>query len=225
MHVAPGSSEPTVTDWRPVTVDELVGEFPSAGASTRIVAVDGRSASGKTTLAERLNAAIANSAIIHTDDVAWCYSMFDWSQLLEDKIIDPARQGEPVRYQPPGWEPNGRSGALELPAGLDTVIIEGVGAGRRELSAVLDVLVWVQSDFPTAHVRGLERDIASGVNGGPVECQEFWDHWMRSEIPFLDNDRPWERADFIVAGTGGPVGPDAGDLTVAVHPTTPPSDR
>jgi uridine kinase len=36
----------------------------------RIVGVDGRTASGKTTLASRLAGVVASSAVVHTDDIA-----------------------------------------------------------------------------------------------------------------------------------------------------------
>lgn len=194
-----------------------MGELPTVDTGrTRIIAIDGRSAGGKTTLAVRLNAAIPDSAIIHTDDVAWSYSMFDWSEVLADNIIAPARAGRPVRYQPPGWAPAGRSGAIELPARLASVIIEGVGIGRRGLGPMIDVLIWVQSDFRTAHERGLARDIAAATDRDAEECREFWDHWMEAEIPFLERERPWSRAHVIVAGTGGPHEPDS--TALAVHP-------
>lgn len=217
MKVAPGSSEPTIDHWRSTTVEALVGELPTAEPGrTRIIAVDGHSASGKTTLAVRLNAAIAGSALVHTDDVAWNYSILDWSEAMAGNIIVPARAGRAVNYQPPGWAPNGRSGAIELPAGLDTLIIEGVGIGRRSLSHLIDVLIWVQSDWETAHERGLARDIATITDRNADECQDFWDLWMAEEIPFLEEEIPWSRAHVIVAGTGGMHGPDG--TALAVHP-------
>lgn len=218
MRVAPGSSEPIIGTWRCTSVKALIGELGTGEPErTRIIAIDGRSASGKTTLAVRLSAAIPNSAIIHTDDVAWNYSMFDWSEVLAGNIITPARAGRPVRYQPPGWAPSGRSGALELPGKLDCLIIEGVGIGRRALGPSIDVLIWVQSDFQLAHERGLARDIATATDRDAAECQEFWDHWMDAEIPFLEKERPWSRADLLVAGTGGPHGPTGDALAVCFN--------
>ena len=41
-----------------------------------MAAVDGRSSSGKSTLAARLQDAIAASAVVHTDDIAWWHSRF-----------------------------------------------------------------------------------------------------------------------------------------------------
>lgn len=39
-----------------------------------IAAVDGRGAGGKTTLAERIRAALPRTQVVHTDDIAWEHS-------------------------------------------------------------------------------------------------------------------------------------------------------
>jgi hypothetical protein len=52
--------------------------------------------------------------------------------------------------------------------------------------------VWIQSDAVDARTRGIARD------GGDVA---FWNEWEAEEVPFLDEHRPWERADVIVAGS------------------------
>jgi len=75
------------------------------------------------------------------------------------------------------------------------VLVEGVGAGRRELTHLLDAVVWVQSDLAEAERRGILR------GGGEAAHREQWDGWMAEELPFLASDRPWERATVIVAGT------------------------
>jgi hypothetical protein len=89
------------------------------------------------------------------------------------------------------------------------VIVEGVGAGRRELAHLLAAVVWVQSDRAEAERRGIARDVASGVNGGREAAIAFWDEWMAEELPFVARERPWERAAVVVAGTPPlPHGPD-----------------
>lgn len=204
MKLGPG--EPAAGPWQVVAVTEVLRRL---GPLPRIVAVDGRGAGGKTTVAGVLTAAVERSAVVHTDDVAWHHSFFDWADLLIDGILAPLRRGEPVRYRPPGWIAKGRPGAIEIPAGLDLVVVEGVGAGRRELAGYLDALVWVQSDFAEAERRGIERD------GGDQATIDFWHEWMAEEIPFLSGQRPWERADVIVAGTPELTYDRASELVVA----------
>ena len=96
-----------------------------------------------------------------------------------------------------------------MPAGRELLIVEGVGAGRRELAELLDAVVWVQSDFELAERRGIARDLGEGVNGDEEETVAFWHEWMAEELVFLAQQRPWERACVVVAGTSrARIGPD-----------------
>ncbi|GAA1657068.1 uridine kinase family protein [Actinoplanes couchii] len=194
----PGPGEPAAGPWQAERFDVFVQSLMSPPA--RIVAVDGRGAAGKSTFAERLRAALGDATVVHTDDVAWWHSRFGWAEPMIDGILTPYRQGRDVRFQPPGWAPRGRTGHLEVPASTRTVIIEGVGASRRELVPFLDVSIWIQSDYAQAEERGLRRDMDR--NGFDLaEAQRQWQEWEAEEVPFLEADRPWERADVIVAGT------------------------
>lgn len=133
--------------------------------------------------------------------------MFGWAELLAEGVLEPLRRGEAVSYRPPAWELHGRAGGIAVPGGRAMVIVEGVGAGRRELAGLVDCLIWVQSDYAEAERRGIARDIASGVNGDAQATIEFWHDWVAIENPFLAADRPWERADLIAAGSSPHPGP------------------
>lgn len=84
----------------------------------RIVAVDGRGASGKSTLADRLSRQVSRSAVVHTDDIAWHEPYFAWGRLLADQVLRPMRCGAGVSFRPPAWVKHGREGMIEVPAGL-----------------------------------------------------------------------------------------------------------
>lgn len=191
--------EPNFGPWQlePVQafVQRLAKTAPSTPARPTIVAIDGRSAGGKTTLAAVISQAVPNAAVVHTDDVAWHHSFFDWTELLLDGVLEPVRSGKAVRYRPSAWEERGREGAVEVPAGCSMLILEGVGAARRELTHVLDTVVWIQSDMDRARTRGLIRD------GGDAAATAFWDEWMTGELVFLADQRPWEHANVVVSGT------------------------
>jgi hypothetical protein len=175
-------------------VHELLAGIDVAGRPA-VVAVDGRSAGGKSTLADHLVALVPGAAAVHTDDVAWWESFFGWDHLLASGVLEPVRRGEAVAYRPPAWDSRGREGAIEVPARSPLVVVEGVGSSRRSLVPLLDAAVWVQSDVVEARRRGLERDAAKG------EDPAFWDEWDAAEVPFLADDRPWERAHLVVCGT------------------------
>jgi hypothetical protein len=122
-----------------------------------------------------------------------------------------------VRLVPPAWAANGRAGAVEVPAGLDLVVVEGVGASQRQHAALVDATVWVQSDFAEAERRGIARDVEQGVNGDTAQSVAFWHEWMSHELPFLRSQQPWQRAAVVVAGT--PVlALEDGQLAVAPGP-------
>jgi hypothetical protein len=196
--------EPEFGPWRATAVATVLDSLLRTERPPAIVAVDGRSAGGKTTTTEVLRAAAAGRgltvAVVHTDDIAWHHSFFDWADLLVEGVLEPLRRGEDVSYTPPGWISHGRTGSLDVPAG-DLVLVEGVGAGRREVAEHLDAIVWVASDLDEAMRRGLDRDVASGVNGGREQATAFWHEWMAAELPFQADQRTWERATVVLAGT------------------------
>jgi len=137
-----------------------------------VIAVDGRSASGKSTLAAVLSSAVPGSVVVRTDDVAWHHSFFDWADLLRDGVLIPARAGREVRFRPPAWAQRDRKGAIQVPQGCPLVIVEGAGAARKELMPLIDMVGWVQSDIERAEERGVARD------GGDAGAAAFWDEWM-----------------------------------------------
>lgn len=179
-----------------------------------MIAVDGRSGAGKSTIAERLQAALPAAAIVETDDLAWNEPMFAWSELAVTGVLTPFREGRGVHLRPPAWDTHDRTGQIEVPSTVQILILEGVGAARRSLAGLVDVSMWVQSDHQTAEERGIKRDIASGVNGNEVESIAFWHNWIAQEIPFFEQERPWERVSVIVAGSS-PEPLDATSVRIA----------
>ncbi|WP_197679191.1 uridine kinase family protein [Auraticoccus monumenti] len=190
-----------VTTWAEVDVATLLRVLGLPRPDrTAVVAVDGRSGAGKSTLTARLVAAVPGSAVVATDDVAWHSSMFGWAEDLRTSVVEPVLRGERVRHRPPGWVERGRPGAVTVEAGRSVLLVEGVGASQRVLADVLDAAVWVQSDVGAAFALGIERDVASGVNGDRDASVAFWHAWAVAEEPFLEADQPWQRADAVVAG-------------------------
>lgn len=209
MELGPG--EPAAGPWRVESLAHFVRALDEVAGSPqsrpRIVAVDGRGGGGKTSLAGRLGAAMAPAVVVHSDDVAWNHSRFGWEDLMVDGVLEPLRAGRAVHYQPPAWAAHDRDGHIDIPVGVRTVIIEGVGVSRRSLVPLIDVAVWMQSDFGEARRRGVERDMIE-LGRDESEAVRIWSEWEAEEVPFLLADRPWERADLIV-GTASELPHDA----------------
>lgn len=188
----PMTSESEGRPWRAVALSELWQDLGSAEARPLLVAVDGRSGAGKSTFAARLAAARPGAVVLHTDDIAWHHSFFDWHADLAEHVLRPLRRGEAVDHRPRAWHEKGREGSIRVPAGTPAVVVEGVSASHRRLAGLYDLAIWLETDPGVAHHRVVERDGADEL--------DFIAEWDAAEIPFLADDAPWERADLLVSG-------------------------
>lgn len=189
--------EPEFGPGRCEPIASLVGELMSRKSSPSgpfLMAIDGRSSNGKSTVAAEIATVVPGSTVVHTDDIAWWHSRFDWDDLLVDGIIAPLRRGEDVNYRPPAWEAREREGTITIPSEAPLVVIEGVGAGRGSIAEHVDAVIWVQADLDITERRNRER-----VEAGEID-QAGYEGWMAEEVPFLASERIWERADLIVSG-------------------------
>jgi hypothetical protein len=225
LRLAP--EEPEAGPWRVELLSTLARAVikwsPDRSSSGRplVLAVDGRSNNGKTTVAARIRAMVPGAVVIHTDDIAFEHSRFGWADLLIDGILVPVHESRAVSYRPPRWDEHGREGSLDVPAGCPLLIIEGDGAGRREVAHLIDMLIWVQADEREAARRSAARvanppaaDLANKAVDGTTFDETGW---MAEEIPFNTAQRSWERADIIVCGTPEiPYDPST-EIVVAPH--------
>lgn len=181
--------------WTAITPGDLLDTLASPNGFS-ILGIDGRSRSGKSTLAEALAASREHVAIVHTDDFAWHHSFFDWDQLLVENILAPLRQaGPPLTYTPHAWTERGRPGAIEVSPGAQLVIVEGVAATRLKITAWYDATIWVDTNADLAMQRTYELD---------RDPPGFVEDWMRQENAHLERDKPWTRATAIASGTQHP---------------------
>jgi len=194
-------------------VQRLREAAPRISGRPQVIAIDGRGGAGKTTLAERFREIVPNSAVVHTDDVAWNHAYFDWGALLAEHVLQPLHRGEAVDYRPAAWIAHDRPGSITVPAGVDVVWVEGTGVIREELAPWLDASVWMQGDLDEQERLLIARD------GDSPEQLQHVANWLREELPFLLREQPWARATMIV---GGPPGMDADPATqlVVAPPTT-----
>jgi hypothetical protein len=119
------------------------------------------------------------------------------ADLLNEGVLIPARAGQPAVFRPPRWDEHQREGAIWVPAGCTLLIIEGVGAARRESVHLTDAEIWVQSDERETERRSRAR-VGKPGNAPTVDA---WQAWMAEETPFVADQRPWERADIVICGS------------------------
>jgi hypothetical protein len=192
--------------WQITGLDELARLIIHRAGSARpaVVAVNGHSSSGKTTLAHRLAKTLPGAAVLHTDDLAWHHGVFAWDELLLDAVLPVVRAGDPLDYRPPAWAARSRPGSITVPGGLAFLIVEGVGASQASVRAAYDVIIWVETDEPTRLGRDLPR-----LDAGEMSLPDYYS-WMAEENAYVTRERPWEQADLIVNGGDSiPHDPDA----------------
>ncbi|WP_405639996.1 uridine kinase [Streptomyces sp. NBC_00019] len=216
MRLHPGETE--AVGWRVVPLLDAVGQLrdasPAVTGRPRVIAIDGRGGAGKTTLAERLRRGEPESAVVHTDDIAWNHACFDWGAVLVENILQPLHRGESVDFRPDAWVAHGRPGSITVPAGADFIWVEGTGIIREELAPWLDASVWMQGDLDEQR-----RLLAIRDGDSPVQ-REHVAAWLLEELPFLLCEQPWARATLIV---GGPprLDHDPGTELVVAPPARP----
>lgn len=174
---------PLVLDASLFRVDELVGLIvselrrtqPRCGDTT-VLALDGGAGAGKTTLAALLEAAMPESAVLHTDELlqGWDDQFTFWPRLHED-VLAPISAGAPGQYDGFDWVHEEPGGPAEVPA-TDVLIVEGVSA----IAACADVAsLRVFCDLPRA-----ERERRWALRDG-MPVQPIWRNWLDAEDEFF----------------------------------------
>jgi hypothetical protein len=185
-----------IFNWQPLPIHRLADRIEHLAGVVRpaVIALNGHSSSGKTTLGRQLASTLAESAVLHTDDLAWHHGVFSWDLLLIDHVLPVVRSGRALSYRPPAWLVHGREGAIELPPDLQYLILEGVGATQRSVRPELAAAIWVETDEPTRLARDAER-----VAAGEISAASYAG-WMAEENAYVTDDRPWEDADLVING-------------------------
>lgn len=151
-----------------------------------LIAIDGRSGSGKTAYAARH---FPQATVVHMDDL---YA--GWSGLssaptsLAQQVLAPLRRGEPAAYRRFDWHAGTFAELLEVvPA--DLIVVEGVGSSAPPAEQLYDERIWLTAPEPVRKARALARD---GETFAP-----HWAQWAAQEDAlFPDDPPPW--ADTIV---------------------------
>jgi uridine kinase len=162
---------------------------PKAGA-TRVVAIDGRSGAGKTSLAATL-AGQLDAPVVSLEGL---YGGWDGLEhgidLLVSEVLEPLAAGQAARVPRYDWVSRewAEPAVLEPPAVL---IVEGVGAGARRAAAFASLLVWLESPALIRKNRALDRD---GETFAP-----YWDQWAAQEEEMLAREHTPDRADILIA--------------------------
>ncbi|WP_016905564.1 uridine kinase family protein [Streptomyces xiaopingdaonensis] len=177
---------------RPLSLDglaERLRRLPPSCGPVRLVGVDGHAGSGKSTFAAVLADRLGGAPVVHLDDLSSHDAFFAWTGRLREHVLEPLSRAEPARYDVYDWV--GRRfvpGGEVLPAPV--VLLEGVGAGRREVRPRLAALVWLELPAEESWRRGRERD--------GEELAGFWNEWETAERAHFAADPSRPHAQVLV---------------------------
>lgn len=189
------------------SLEKFIRKFDQIPKShmTLIVGIDGGGAAGKSTLAAKLQELDNRVTVVHMDDFyrpSWERKFideetiggnWDWER-VRNQVLNPLRNNEPSRYQIYDWVSDKMTDLYEVPIG-GIVIVEGCYSIRNELAPLYDVRIWVESPREFRLERGVQRD-------GDVSRHMWENIWLPAEDRYFELQRPSERADVIIDGTG-----------------------
>lgn len=158
-----------------------------------IIAVDGRSGAGKTTLAIELAARLRahhRVSLFHLEDI---YPGWDGLAAGVERyvttVLAPLSRGEAATWTSWDWEKHYDGEArVTLPA--EIVIVEGVGAAAEAARPMLGAVIWAESPDDVRRTRALDRDGAT--------YEPYWDQWAAQEEEWLGRDDVPGHADLRV---------------------------
>ncbi len=156
---------------------------------TRWIGVDGKGATGKTSLAARIAAVLPGSVIVHIDDFARP-DLRGWERdRFVQQILQPLLAGQPGHYQRWDFDRNVGAEWHTVPVGVP-VVVEGVSATDVRLGVPWDFTIWIEVPYQTRLARILERD-------GPAMMDRWLTDWMPSEDAYEEEQRPQDRVDLV----------------------------
>ncbi len=183
--------------------DRLPGTEPRL-AGVRLVALDGRSGSGKTWLAAQLAAPIGAPVIQMEDLYPGWDGLAATAEVLADWVTGPLGRGQPARWRRFDWDTMSYA-EWHTTGPADVIILEGCGSIRTGLASVYAARIWVEAPAAARHQRLRARpDWAAYAPHA--------EQWANDEDRLYQAERTRSRCDFIIEN------PDAsGAVTVTAR--------
>ena len=173
-------------------VVERVLELQDAGVATPIVLIDGRSATGKTTMATQIQNQLFKLGetlprVVHMDDLyqGW-HGLQAGSDYLLRFVLTPLVSGKKPSWQEYDWALEQRDRWREFEPGTP-LIIEGCGALSQATAQLAHLRVWLEADETLRQKRWRDRV--------GTEHDKWWPIWAAQELEFYAREKSVELAD------------------------------
>ena len=167
---------------------------------TGVIALEGRSAAGKSTLAGEL-AALLGGAVVRMDDFFLPPALRTPQRLgtaggnvhaerFAEEVLPHLRQGKPFGYRRFDCHVMDYAGVVEIPA-VPVIIVEGAYSCHPLFGGYADLTVFCDID-PQEQERRIR------ARNGEAGWQAFRDRWIPLEESYLKEYRIKENADLVV---------------------------
>ena len=186
------------------------------GGDPLVVAIDGRSGSGKSTIAAAVAPKVGGT-VVPTDDffaadipsAEWdartppqrAADAIDWRR-LRAKAVEPLRAGEPARWRGFDFEAGARpDGTYAMQAEFSVrppapvIILDGAYSARPELADLVDLAVLVEAPAAVRQERLAAREEAHFL-------EEWYARWNDAEEYYFTQVRPPTAFDLVLTGAG-----------------------
>jgi uridine kinase len=161
-----------------------------------VLAIDGRSGAGKTSLAEVIRGELGAPVVSLEDLYGGWDGLEHGIDLLVSEVLAPLAAGRTAHVPHYDWITREWTQTVTLDP-PEFLIVEGVGAGARRAAVFESMVVWLEAAPCVRKKRALDRD---GETFAP-----YWDQWAAQEDAMLARERTPERADIVIHGENGTV--------------------
>jgi uridine kinase len=189
---------------------DRIRALQAASPTPVLVALDGRSGVGKSTLARRVGAEIGAGALVIDgddfyrggDDASWdalapaekVDLVIDWRR--QRTLLECLRRGHSATWRPYDWEADDGRLAGEVTAGpADVVILDGAYSARPELADLFSLRVLLDAPRDIRRARLLQRE-------GARYRAEWEARWSEAEDLYFDQLMPPSAFDLVLDGSG-----------------------
>jgi hypothetical protein len=151
-----------------------------------ILAIDGRSGAGKTTLASDV-ALVTGAQLVHVEDFypGWG-GLADGADYLVREVLEPVLAGDVV--VPRRWNWHADAFELGVPVHPGLIVVEGCGALSRASRRLVTLGAWFDVDAELRHRRASLRD----------GDDAWWEAWRQQEDAFYAAEGSAELADLTL---------------------------
>lgn len=168
--------------------EQVLAASPTLGPG-RLVCIDGPAGSGKTTLSAALESAVADTYVVHCDELLAGWRGLPGLAATIADVLAPLTDGRSSHWTRWDWVADqwAEAHAVE-PGGL--LVLEGVGCWSPTIADLVGMLVWVEADADLRLDRGIARD---GEHMRP-----HWEQWRLDEDVLFATHGTRAAADLVV---------------------------